>query len=216
MDRLLDKWRSYKLPILGLGLALLLGIGFVVLKPQNQNQEPDLLTLASQVTKDTPKEEEKGEAASPEREAVIMVDVKGAVHKPGLYELSEYARVADAIALAGGQTAEADPKSINLAQKLTDEAVVYVATREEGVSVLSSPVAASSGYQSQSSSGLVNLNTATASDLQTISGIGAKRAQDIISYREANGGFKSIDDLNQVSGIGDKTLESIRPYVTVD
>ncbi|WP_193440891.1 helix-hairpin-helix domain-containing protein, partial [Streptococcus suis] len=63
---------------------------------------------------------------------------------------------------------------------------------------------------------LVNLNTATEADLQTISGIGAKRATDIIAYREANGGFKSVDDLNNVSGIGDKTMESIRPYVTVE
>ena len=70
--------------------------------------------------------------------------------------------------------------------------------------------------QEESQSSLVNLNTATEADLQTISGIGAKRAADIIAYREANGGFKSVDDLNNVSGIGDKTMESIRPYVTVD
>ncbi len=63
---------------------------------------------------------------------------------------------------------------------------------------------------------LVNLNTATEADLQTISGIGAKRAADIIAYRQENGQFKSVDDLNNVTGIGDKTLENLKPYVTVD
>ena len=62
----------------------------------------------------------------------------------------------------------------------------------------------------------VNLNTATEAELQTISGIGQKRASDIIAYRESNGRFKSVDDLKKVSGIGDKTLEKLKEYVTVD
>ncbi|HFI0149078.1 TPA: helix-hairpin-helix domain-containing protein [Streptococcus suis] len=146
----------------------------------------------------------------------LVVDVKGAVVKPGLYTLEEGSRVNDAVEAAGGLTSQADPKSINLAQKLSDEAVIYVASKEENISVVASTTASSAMSQEEKNTSLVNLNTATEADLQTISGIGAKRAADIIAYREANGGFKSVDDLNNVSGIGDKTMESIRPYVTVE
>jgi len=127
-------------------------------------------------------------------------------------------RVNDAIVAAGGFTAEANQKSVNLAQKLADEEIIYVAHKDEDISVITAPNSSVVATQTQeeSQSSLVNLNTATEADLQTISGIGAKRATDIIAYREANGGFKSVDDLNNVSGIGDKTMESIRPYVTVD
>ncbi|HEL2383956.1 TPA: helix-hairpin-helix domain-containing protein [Streptococcus suis] len=146
----------------------------------------------------------------------LVVDVKGAVEKPGLYTLEVGSRVNDAVEAAGGLTSQANPKSVNLAQKLSDEAVVYVASKDENISVVASTTTSSAMSQEEKNTGLVNLNTATESDLQTISGIGAKRAADIIAYREANGGFKSVDDLNNVSGIGDKTMESIRPYVTVE
>ncbi|AXI67177.1 ComEA family DNA-binding protein [Streptococcus suis] len=151
-----------------------------------------------------------------EEPSQLVVDVKGAVAKPGLYTLAADARINDAVDAAGGLTSQADPKSINLAQKLSDEAVVYVASKDENISVVASTTASSAMSQEEKNTSLVNLNTATEADLQTISGIGAKRATDIIAYREANGGFKSVDDLNNVSGIGDKTMESIRPYVTVD
>ncbi|MCO8242327.1 helix-hairpin-helix domain-containing protein [Streptococcus suis] len=146
----------------------------------------------------------------------LVVDVKGAVAKPGLYTLEADARVNDAVDAAGGLTSQADPKSINLAQKLSDEAVVYVASKDENISVVASTTTSSAMSQEEKNTSLVNLNTATEADMQTISGIGAKRAADIIAYREANGRFKSVDDLNNVSGIGDKTMESIRPYVTVE
>ncbi|HEM6372865.1 TPA: helix-hairpin-helix domain-containing protein [Streptococcus suis] len=153
--------------------------------------------------------------ASSEEPSQLVVDVKGAVAKPGLYTLAAGARVNDAVKAAGGLTSQSDPKSINLAQKLSDEAVVYVASKDENISVVASPTA-SSAMSQEGNESKVNLNTATEADLQTISGIGAKRAADIIAYREANGGFMSVDDLNNVSGIGDKTMESIRPYVTVE
>ncbi|HFI0695510.1 TPA: helix-hairpin-helix domain-containing protein [Streptococcus suis] len=151
-----------------------------------------------------------------EEPSQLVVDIKGAVAKPGLYTLAAGARVNDAVEAAGGLTSQADPKSINLAQKLSDEAVVYVANKDENISVVASTTASSAMSQEEKNTSLVNLNTATEADLQTISGIGAKRAADIVAYREANGGFKSVDDLNNVSGIGDKTMESIRPYVTVE
>lgn len=147
----------------------------------------------------------------------IMVDVKGAVQQPGVYNLKMGSRVTDAIAAAGGMTEEADTKSINLAAGLDDEAVVYVARAEENISVLDEGQGQGNqaSPKSQQEKGKINLNKATSEELQTISGIGAKRAEDIINYRESKGGFQSVDDLKNVSGIGDKTLEKIRDSVYV-
>ncbi|CAM3277894.1 helix-hairpin-helix domain-containing protein [Streptococcus pluranimalium] len=147
----------------------------------------------------------------------ITVDIKGAVKKPGVYELPSDSRVNDAILLAGGVTAEADRQSVNFAQKLNDEAVVYVASQGENISVVATNTTVTSRVETAGDrSDKVNLNTATLADLQTISGIGQKRAQDILDYRDSNGGFKSVDDLSNVSGIGEKTLEKLREEVTVD
>lgn len=146
----------------------------------------------------------------------ILVDVKGAVVREGLYELPAGSRVNDAVKAAGGLLETAEKNSINLAQKLSDEAVVYVASQGEAVPAVAVGLSGASSPASSKASGKVNLNTADLSQLQTITGIGAKRAQDIIDYRESSGGFTSVDDLKNVSGIGDKTLEKIREEVMVD
>ena len=148
----------------------------------------------------------------------VTVDVKGAVVKPGVYTLKASARVTDAIQEAGGMTEDADAKSVNLAASLSDEEVIYVANKDENVSVLGQSgtgQVSDKGGQAVSKDGKINLNTATSEQLQTISGIGAKRAEDIIAYRESHGGFQSVDDLKNVSGIGDKTLDKIRESIYV-
>ena len=144
--------------------------------------------------------------------------VKGAVVKPGVYTLKAGTRVTDAIKAAGGMTEDADAKSVNLAASLSDEEVIYVATKDENLSVLGqsgTSQVSDKGGQTNAKDGKINLNTATAEELQTISGIGAKRAEDIIAYRESHGGFQSVDDLKNVSGIGDKTLDKIRESIYV-
>ena len=159
----------------------------------------------------------KTEATETQREQVT-VDVKGAVTKPGVYTLKASSRVTDAIKAAGGMTEDADAKSVNLAASLSDEEVIYVANKDENVSVLGQSgtgQVSDKGGQSVSKDGKINLNTATLEELQTISGIGAKRAEDIIAYRESHGGFQSVDDLKNVSGIGDKTLAKIRESIYV-
>ena len=148
----------------------------------------------------------------------VTVDVKGAVVKPGVYTLKAGTRVTDAIKAAGGMTEDADAKSVNLAASLSDEEVIYVATKDENLSVLGqsgTSQVSDKGGQTNAKDGKINLNTATAEELQTISGIGAKRAEDIIAYRESHGGFQSVDDLKNVSGIGDKTLDKIRESLYV-
>ncbi|MDU5727203.1 MAG: helix-hairpin-helix domain-containing protein, partial [Neisseria sp.] len=124
----------------------------------------------------------------------------------------------DAIQEAGGMTEDADAKSVNLAASLSDEEVIYVANKDENVSVLDQSdtgQVSNKGGQAVSKNGKINLNTATSEQLQTISGIGAKRAEDIVAYRESHGGFQSVDDLKNVSGIGDKTLDKIRESIYV-
>lgn len=218
MEKVIETIKQYKWQLgLPAGAAVVVA-SFLWFSQPAQSADQTGLTEFPQ-TETTSSGQEKTEETSTEESeepSQLVVDVKGAVVKPGLYTLEAGARVNDAVDAAGGLTSQADPKSINLAQKLSDEAVVYVASKDENISVVASTTASSAMSQEEKNSNLVNLNTATEADLQTISGIGAKRAADIIAYREANGGFKSVDDLNNVSGIGDKTMESIRPYVTVE
>ncbi|MBY4634246.1 MULTISPECIES: helix-hairpin-helix domain-containing protein [Streptococcus] len=213
----IEMLKEYKWQIALPAVAGLLLTTFLIFSQPAKSDQTGLTDFSQ--TEQTSSSSESVEETSTEvseEPSQLVVDVKGAVAKPGLYTLEADARVNDAVEAAGGLTSQADPKSINLAQKLSDEAVVYVASKDENISVVASTTASSAMSQEEKNTSLVNLNTATEADLQTISGIGAKRATDIITYREANGGFKTVDDLNNVSGIGDKTMESIRPYVTVE
>lgn len=217
MKTYIEMLKEYKWQIALPAVAGLLMATFLIFSQPAKSDQTGLTDFPQ--TEQTSSSQEQTEETSTEvseEPSQLVVDVKGAVEKPGLYTLEAGARVNDAVEAAGGLTSQADPKSINLAQKLSDEAVVYVASKDENISVVASTTASSAMSPEEKSTSLVNLNTATEADLQTISGIGAKRAADIIAYREANGGFKSVDDLNNVSGIGDKTMESIRPYVTVE
>lgn len=220
IEDLIEKAKQYNIA-LGLGLLGAIAAGFILLQGRDQGGT-DVQQLTEQTSSSSSymneKSDKSNEISQAETEGqLVTVDVKGAVKKPGVYQLQSNSRVHDALEKAGGLTDEADLKSVNQAQKLSDEAVVYVAkVGENAVDVTTSaPASATSGI-GQAKSALVNLNTATEADFQTISGIGQKRAQDIIAYREANGRFKSVDDLKNVSGIGAKTLEKLKEYVTVD
>ncbi|WP_288275096.1 helix-hairpin-helix domain-containing protein [uncultured Streptococcus sp.] len=188
-------------------------------KAEVQNDLPALSTSFSTSSRET-SQPKTAKSASKSESDKIFVDIKGAVRKEGVYELTSGSRVTDVVKLAGGFTDDADKKSVNLAEKVADEAVIYVARVGEEVTPASTPSQAKntapSGAQQDADSAQINLNTATLEELQTISGIGAKRAQDIIDYRDNNGGFSSVDDLKNVSGIGEKTLEKLKAEVTVD
>ncbi|MBY6085194.1 helix-hairpin-helix domain-containing protein [Priestia flexa] len=142
----------------------------------------------------------------------IVVDVKGEVQKPGVYELEAGLRVQDAVERASGITKEADMNQVNLATKVADEMVIYIPAIGQEPQV---PVA-SGGSVEKSDSGVVNLNTATLEDLQTLNGIGPSKAQAILTYREENGPFKTVEDLLQVSGIGEKSLEKIKAEIAIN
>ena len=216
MEAIIEKIKEYRIIVICAGLGLALG-AFFLLKPSSQTsvKEINLQTEVSAVSKDSSsekevKKEEKEE--SPEQD-LITVDVKGAVKSPGIYDLPVGSRVHDAVQKAGGLTDEADSKSLNLAQKISDEALVYVPTKGEEAA---SQQAASGTTPSTSKEKKINLNKASLEELKQVKGLGGKRAQDIIDHREANGKFKSVDELKKVSGIGAKTIEKLKDYVTVD
>ena len=148
-------------------------------------------------------------SAGPSPEVVILVDVAGWVRRPGVYEFDEGARVIDAIDAAGGARSGALLESLNLAAPLVDGIQVLVPREGETVE----PPA--SGGAVAGVAGLINVNTATPTELEELPGVGEVIAQAIVDYRTENGPFTSVDQLLDVSGIGDVTLENIRELVTV-
>jgi len=155
-----------------------------------------------------------------ERQAAagIKVHVTGAVTVPGLYELKSGDRIADALAKAGGATADADVSQINLAAKLTDGQQVVVPARGQAPAAVTggAPGAAAAGGAVSGSPGQpLDLNTATAAQLENLDGVGPKTAQKIIEFREANGGFKSVEELMEVPGIGPAKFEQFKSQVFV-
>ena len=213
MEAIIEKIKEYKIIVICTGLGLLVG-GFFLLKPSPQTpvKETNLQAEVAAVSKDSVSENEV-KKEEPVEQDLITVDVKGAVKAPGIYDLPVGSRVNDAVQKAGGLTEDADSKSLNLAQKVSDEALVYVPTKGEEAA---SQQTASGTPPSTSKDKKVNLNKASLEELKQVKGLGGKRAQDIIDHREANGKFKSVDELKKVSGIGAKTIEKLKDYVTVD
>ena len=147
------------------------------------------------------------------------VDIKGEVLRPGVYEFSCESRMQDVIKKAGGFTEEADETKINLAQKITDQMQIVVPNvhpkQEGGVTEENSGKGSSTNTSvSNSKQGTININTATLEELQTIKGIGKKKAEAILQYRKEHGAFRTKEDLLQVKGIGKKALEAIESQVT--
>ena len=186
-----------------------------------------------------PSESAQGGASG---EATVRVHVAGAVNNPGVYTLPAQGRAVDAIAAASGAAADADLDRVNLAGALSDGVQIYVPHRGEtaapaqiqpnggtanagqgnavngasqgGTQPQPARTLTASG-SAQKGSTPVNINTATAEELQTLPRIGPAMAQRIIAWREAHGGFRSVDELDAVPGIGPSMLENLRPLVTV-
>ncbi|MGI6063914.1 helix-hairpin-helix domain-containing protein [Blautia sp.] len=188
-------------------------------------QEPEILLEEEQ------KEEEEKGTDAPEPEITpeitnppqdIFVDVCGAVAKPGVYRMPFDSRVFQAVEAAGGFLPEAAGSYVNQALPLNDGQQIYVPTKEEAEKkgeALADDVfaAAETGESSQpEENGKVNLNTADAAALQTLSGIGESKAQAILAYREEHGGFSSIEELMDVPGIKENTFIKIKDKIAVE
>jgi competence protein ComEA len=132
----------------------------------------------------------------------LVVDVTGAVGRPGVYRLPAGSRVNDAVERAGGAEPDAELEAVNLAARLADGQQVVVP--EQG------PAGATASAGAESEDGPISLGTATVEQLDTIDGIGPVTAQDIVDFRDQHGGLSSVDQLDQVSGIGPATMEALR------
>jgi competence protein ComEA len=141
-----------------------------------------------------------------------LVHVAGAVRHPGVFRLADGARVEDAVRRAGGPRRGADVNAINLAAKVADGQQVIVPRRVAGVAPAAA-VSAGGGAAAAQPPAPVNLNTATAEQLDTLDGVGPATAAKILAWRTQHGGFRSVDDLGQVPGIGPKRLAALRPRV---
>lgn len=185
-------------------LVLIFGyIHFAKLNPQPTDRLPNTQQVARKTTSVDAQASKSGR---------VCIDIKGAVKRPGVYHLRKGSRVEEAIAAAGGSTNQADLNQVNLAKELLDQQIIQIPKIGEQLAQSASP----SGSVSNGSDGdKVNLNTATKEDLTKIDGVGDKKADKILEYREQHGGFKSPDDLKNISGFGEKTVAKLRERLAV-
>ncbi|MEN1934839.1 helix-hairpin-helix domain-containing protein [Paenibacillus sp. 102] len=141
-----------------------------------------------------------------EQKKIIMIDIKGAVHREGVYEMGVGARVKDGVEKAGGFLPEADSAKVNLAQLMQDQMLLYIPKKGEQVQGANLP----SGQE-----GKIQINVASKEQLEKITGIGPRKAENIMKYREEHGAFQKIEDLLEVDGIGEKSLEKIKDKIII-
>ncbi len=223
MESIFNFVKKYKHLILRGIIILIMILGSVMVYLFKESESKEIIDEDNiNVMEEVPVEEEKEEV----KEKNITIDVKGEVNKPGVYELPVGSRVIDAIKISGGTTTKADTSMLNLSKVLADENVIIVYNKYSQQSIKyvekecncdacinNSNV--SSGSSENSTSQKISINKATKEELMNLNGIGESRAIDIINYRNANGLFKSIEDLKQVSGIGDKLFEKIKDQITI-
>ena len=207
----LEKMHS-KLSLADLGKPALIGIAVLVIMVAvlaGRNLIGTATATEFELSSDASSIEETASDGGSHKTETLFVHVSGCVANPGLYELEEGSRLASAIEAAGGFTEDAACDSVNLARRLEDGEMVVVL-----------PMSAGSGANEEipevkTASSLININTATAEELEQLPGIGPSTAQKIVSDRMANGSFKSPDDLKRVTGIGDKKFETISTLICV-
>jgi competence protein ComEA len=137
----------------------------------------------------------------------VVIDVAGAVARPGVYRMPAGSRVNDAVQRAGGASARGDTEAINLAARLADGQQIVVPARVSGPAGVA---AGAPGSDSAVASGPISLGAATIEELDTIEGIGPVTAQSIVDYRDQHGGLSSVDQLDQIDGIGPATMDALR------
>ena len=234
----LNEHKFYVLVALAILILLLGGEFLYFLNIKETNSLDSKIELEKENTKD-----EKLEEEIPSQECTVMVDVKGQVNQPGLYQLSCNSRVQDAILASGGALESADTSVLNLSKVLEDEMVIIVYSKEEVKSfssikeevkkkeekcenqtiiknnacVTSEKIVVEDNSTSSSSNTntKISLNHATKEELLTLTGIGESKANLIMEYRNQNGGFKTIEEIKNVKGIGDKMFEKIKDNITI-
>ena len=203
------KWWLVGLFAIGI-IGIVIGLIWLNLRPRRPIMQEESSISSSRLAEPSSSQQ----SSKPDK---IYVDLKGAVKHPGVYALDQGSRVFDLLEMADGLTEEAAERALNQAQLLVDQQSLYVPTMEEWEAESQGPQANLVGSQdplvSSPNSGKVNINQADLAQLETLPGIGAKKAQAIIDYRTANGSFHSLEDLGKVKGIGPKMLEKLKDLV---
>ena len=219
--------------IISIALLIALAIGFIVYI-LNTNKEYSVIDLENDIVEKNEEDVDNNKESTlknvddinitnqiEEEVAKIAVHITGEVKRQGLIYLKEGSRVADAIEKAGGETKNADLSQINLAYALQDGQKIYVPNKNEKISQYITENSGNNDIEENNTSNSskednkVNINTAVQSELDSLPGIGPSIAQKIIDYREENGNFKNIEELQNVKGIGDAKYEEIKDRVTV-
>ncbi|PFR35931.1 helix-hairpin-helix domain-containing protein [Bacillus cereus] len=189
-----------------LGLVAIIGtLLFLVFWKTNQNVERTPITMNVQ-EKEIEKKGKPKISDTKEQKRTIIIDVKGAVSKEGVYEMKEGDRVKDAVQKAGGFLSEVDMKKVNLAQIVQDQMLLYIPSKNESEQGV---------LTSSKEDGKIRINTAVKEQLEKITGIGSRKAESILKYREEHGPFQKIEDLLEIDGIGAKSLEKIKGQIII-
>jgi competence protein ComEA len=212
-------WLKVNKMYLLIGVVILAALGiyyFLPLEKEHSGNEIENEWVETE-TVSSPKEiENEPVAVSSEQQEKILIDVKGAVTSPGVYEANLGERVIDMINKAGGLLETADKNNINFALKVVDEMVLYIPViGEQNEERTANTVTVGLSQTILAEEGKINLNKATKADLETLSGIGPSKADAIIEYRETKGPFKTIEELMEISGFGEKTFEKLKENITV-
>ncbi|CAD2075693.1 ComE operon protein 1 [Jeotgalicoccus aerolatus] len=199
---------QYKYYVLAIAAGLIV-FTYLLVSFINQPEE----TLSFEYSEDT---EDISESAAepPELPTTVFVEVKGAVVSPGVYELPADARVKNVLDVAV-LSENADLLTVNQSAKLTDEMVVYIPYEGE-IDDETAVKTFSTAAKENVAAGQVNINTASIAELTTLNGIGEKKAQAILTYREEQGLFTTLEEIKNIPGIGDKTFENLKPYITIN
>lgn len=179
----------------------------VIYFSQSNNEQADAWEENESAFQQATEDSEK----TTEETGKIIVDIKGEINKPGVYELEGDARVKEVILEAGGLTKQAEEKQLNLAEKLQDQQMIYIPNKEEAEEMeIDGDKEAEDNNED-----MIDINAADINELQKISGVGPAKAQAIVDYREENGAFESVDELNEISGFGEKTVEKLRDSIKI-
>lgn len=223
------KYRYRKQIIIGVFLLVVLitiGVSITMYYSKYEKKEPEEEIIVKK--EDTKKDKEE----DTKEQEMLKVDIKGEIMYPGIYSLIESSRVIDVIELAGGLTEYADTSVINLSKKIKDEMVIIVYSHDQVANFIKTKeqenYLQNKCHESDENSltndaciteneqvtGLININYATLEELMTLKGIGEAKAQDIITYREANGGFNNIEEIMNIPGIGESIYAKIKENIT--
>lgn len=203
-----------------LGISLILSSIIFILYKNNQSKKEEVVDIFKEEVPEI-KEEQVEEIKEIKK---VIVDIKGMVKKPGVYEVDSTSRVNDVITLAGGLKKGADTSLINLAKIVTDEMAIIIPSAKEieekykeEICICNCPEINNDACieESKEEKILVNINTSTKEELTKVPGIGESKADAIIKYREEHGNFKTTQEIKTVSGIGESLFEKIKDYITV-